>query len=152
ELIAREMAAQGWEVTASVGAATFLRPPADVDVMIHRADALMYAVKRRGKNRFEHEEIADARGSAPASAGHERMPSGRRGRAWAGGGTTGGEQPPTVRDLAGGGVGLPAPSLFPPQALVMIEPPPGEPGKALLARVVRCAPAEGGWMHGCVLY
>lgn len=39
-----------WPLTLSVGAVTFNRPPASVDDMLRRADTLMYAVKRQGKN------------------------------------------------------------------------------------------------------
>jgi diguanylate cyclase (GGDEF)-like protein len=156
DLIGREMAAQGWGVTASVGVATFLRPPVDVDVMLHRTDALMYVVKRRGKNRFEHEEVAAERGADGGLGAHRRaeprLPCGRPARVWSEELSNCGEEPATVRDISTGGVGLHSRSRFPPPALVMVEPPPGCAGKALLARVVRCVPEDGGWFHGCVLY
>ncbi len=44
------LAAGGWNVTFSIGVATFLRPPASVDEMILRADELMYRAKRSGKD------------------------------------------------------------------------------------------------------
>jgi diguanylate cyclase (GGDEF)-like protein len=44
------LAAGGWEVTFSIGVATFLRPPSSVDEMILRADELMYRAKRSGKD------------------------------------------------------------------------------------------------------
>lgn len=43
------MVANGWNVGFSIGAATFLTPPASVDEMMARADALMYAAKREAK-------------------------------------------------------------------------------------------------------
>jgi len=49
------MAGYGWIVTFSIGAATFLAPPASVDDMLVHADQLMYEAKRSGKDaaRFE---------------------------------------------------------------------------------------------------
>ncbi|HQR30704.1 MAG TPA: GGDEF domain-containing protein, partial [Anaeromyxobacteraceae bacterium] len=44
------LAAGGWNVTFSIGVATFIRPPASVDEMILRADELMYRAKRSGKD------------------------------------------------------------------------------------------------------
>lgn len=43
------MARNGWAVTFSIGAATFLTPAASVDEMMARADELMYAAKRARK-------------------------------------------------------------------------------------------------------
>jgi diguanylate cyclase (GGDEF)-like protein len=50
------MREHGWPVTFSLGVATFLRPPANVEDMVRRADELMYAVKTHGKNRL-HQEV-----------------------------------------------------------------------------------------------
>jgi diguanylate cyclase (GGDEF)-like protein len=47
----------GWKVGFSIGAATFATPPASVDEMIGRADGLMYATKRAGKNGLTHEVV-----------------------------------------------------------------------------------------------
>jgi len=44
------MAGNGWEVTFSIGCATYLSPPRSVDEMMVRADQLMYEAKRAGKN------------------------------------------------------------------------------------------------------
>ncbi len=60
ERLEREMARQGWPVTLSIGAVTFLRPPPDVDLMIHKADALMYSAKRKGRARIEYAVVHDA--------------------------------------------------------------------------------------------
>ena len=43
----------GWPVSFSMGAITFLEPPS-VESMIHRADEMMYDVKRNGKAAFQH--------------------------------------------------------------------------------------------------
>jgi diguanylate cyclase (GGDEF)-like protein len=42
------MASRGWNVTFSIGVATFPEPPADALEMIRTADALMYEAKRAG--------------------------------------------------------------------------------------------------------
>jgi diguanylate cyclase (GGDEF)-like protein len=49
ELLAA-MQRHGWPVTFSVGVATFVHPPADVNTLVRQADDLMYQVKRQGKN------------------------------------------------------------------------------------------------------
>jgi diguanylate cyclase (GGDEF)-like protein len=43
-----EMKSRGWPVTFSIGVATFISPPASVDVLIQAADRLMYQVKEQG--------------------------------------------------------------------------------------------------------
>jgi diguanylate cyclase (GGDEF)-like protein len=50
--LAAAMAGSGWPVTASVGAATFHAPPADVNAALSIADELMYGAKRGGRNRI----------------------------------------------------------------------------------------------------
>jgi diguanylate cyclase (GGDEF)-like protein len=49
------MRENGWEVTFSIGAVTYLHPPSTVDQMVKRADSLMYAAKREGKNLIRQE-------------------------------------------------------------------------------------------------
>ncbi len=44
----------GWPVTFSIGVATWDEPPASFDEMLRRADELMYAAKRQGKNAVRH--------------------------------------------------------------------------------------------------
>lgn len=44
------MQQHGWPMTFSLGVATFLPPPDDVDALMRQADDLMYQVKRQGKN------------------------------------------------------------------------------------------------------
>ena len=43
-----------WPVTYSIGAVTYTAPPESIDELIHRADELMYSVKRSGKDRLLH--------------------------------------------------------------------------------------------------
>lgn len=55
------MEQNGWPVTFSIGAATFLHPPDSVDEMIHAADKLMYAVKSAGKNGVKYQTNRERR-------------------------------------------------------------------------------------------
>jgi len=48
--IGRAMAARSWPVTCSIGGVTFREPPNGAEELLARADALMYEVKRGGKN------------------------------------------------------------------------------------------------------
>ena len=45
-----EMKAHSWQVTFSIGAATFLDPPDSLDLIIRMADETMYAIKAHGKD------------------------------------------------------------------------------------------------------
>jgi diguanylate cyclase (GGDEF)-like protein len=45
-----QMKAHGWQMTFSIGAATFLDPPGSLDVIIRVADETMYAIKAHGKD------------------------------------------------------------------------------------------------------
>jgi PleD family two-component response regulator len=58
------MAENGWSVTFSIGAATFLSPPRSVDEMMLRADQLMYEAKRAGKNAVRLDVLPGAAGAA----------------------------------------------------------------------------------------
>ena len=51
------MKAHAWKVTFSIGAMTYLRLPTSVDELIGRADALMYEVKRNGKDGIKHQVL-----------------------------------------------------------------------------------------------
>ena len=51
----------GWPVTFSIGAVTWLSPPSTTDEMIRHADRLMYHVKGTGKNEIRHEQYGGAR-------------------------------------------------------------------------------------------
>ena len=44
-----------FDVSFSIGAATFIKLPDSVDKMLERADSLMYQVKKNGKNSIKHE-------------------------------------------------------------------------------------------------
>lgn len=55
-----QMDAKRWNVTFSIGAVTYLNPPATVDEMVRRADKLMYDVKHGGKNRLLHTEVKES--------------------------------------------------------------------------------------------
>ena len=156
-LLGEEMSGQGWPVTASIGAATFVRPPLDVDLMIHQVDALMYAVKRRGKNHFDHVAVSEAEAAGAGAGGAERrtaerLPCDRPVQVWSEELGGSGEEPATLRDISAGGVGLATQHQFESGSLVMIEPVGGASGRPMLARVVRSAPDGAGWFHGCVLY
>lgn len=48
------MSERGWPVTVSIGVVTYTRPPENIEAMIGRADALMYEVKREGKDAATH--------------------------------------------------------------------------------------------------
>lgn len=48
-----------WPVTFSIGAVTFIKPPASVEEMIERADNLMYFAKQNGKNMVKHEPFGE---------------------------------------------------------------------------------------------
>lgn len=54
-LIAMEK--NGWPVTFSIGAVTWLSPPSTTDEMIRQTDLLMYSVKGGGKNEIRHEQF-----------------------------------------------------------------------------------------------
>jgi len=47
----------GYTVSFSAGAVTFAKPPNSSDLMIERADQLMYSVKQRGKGLVVHETV-----------------------------------------------------------------------------------------------
>ena len=55
ELLLWIMKQNGWPVTFSIGAVTFLVPPSSVEGMLQRADHFMYDVKANGKNTLRHE-------------------------------------------------------------------------------------------------
>lgn len=46
-----------WRITFSIGAVTYINPPASVDAMLMEADARMYVVKQGGKNNISHATI-----------------------------------------------------------------------------------------------
>ncbi len=46
-----------WDVTFSMGLITYKKPPAGVDELISEADKVMYAAKKRGKNRIVQKKV-----------------------------------------------------------------------------------------------
>ena len=154
--IAAEMARAGRSVTVSVGAVTFLAPVWDVDRMVQQVDQLMYAAKRRGKNRVEHTTVRDAtdlrngdqmRLERRATA---RTVCRRSARVRQEGDDSGEEVPAAVHDLSADGIGLRMERRFAEGSLLIVEPFANQ-GKTLLARVVRTIAEHGGWLHGCEL-
>lgn len=57
KLLLLEMKKNRWPVTFSFGVVTFLTPPDTPDEMITRADRLMYAAKKAGKNLIRYEVV-----------------------------------------------------------------------------------------------
>src|SRR5262245_3105760 len=143
------MKEKGWPVGLSVGAVTFPRPGEDVDRMVQRADALMYAAKRYGKGRVEHAIAGDA---------HEREAAERRAtvlsvwtaRVRAEGDTGDGGEFATVRDITADGLGLFVGRHYPPGAVLVIEPL-SNAARTLLGRVTGADAERGGWVHRCAL-
>jgi diguanylate cyclase (GGDEF)-like protein len=45
---------ENWAVSFSIGVVTYIRPPATVDEMLVKADHMMYAAKREGKNKVRY--------------------------------------------------------------------------------------------------
>jgi len=54
-----EMEKNKWQVTFSIGLATFLKPPRTVEEIIAKADSLMYSAKTGGKNMIKKEVLAN---------------------------------------------------------------------------------------------
>ncbi|MGZ6206845.1 MAG: GGDEF domain-containing protein [Syntrophales bacterium] len=55
KMLLEVMEENGWPVTVSIGAVTYLNAPTAADEVIKSADNLMYAVKSSGKNSLKHE-------------------------------------------------------------------------------------------------
>ncbi len=58
---------EGWAVSFSIGAATFVVPPRSVDDMLRRADQLMYDAKRSGKDGVRLEIVGEEPSGAAAA-------------------------------------------------------------------------------------
>src|SRR6185312_6517349 len=54
-MLERAMQQNGWRITFSIGAVTFLVQPVSVQEMIAGADQVMFSVKNNGKNRLQQE-------------------------------------------------------------------------------------------------
>ncbi len=53
------MQKNGWPVTLSIGAVTFVSPPSTVDEMLKKADNLLYSAKNDGKNKIKYEVFGE---------------------------------------------------------------------------------------------
>lgn len=56
-LLCETMEKNSWGVTFSIGVVTYYDHPAQLDEVIHRADEVMYMVKKQGKNNFHLEVV-----------------------------------------------------------------------------------------------
>ena len=54
----------GSRLTVSIGSVSFAKPPADVEMLVHEADTVMYAVKAAGKNALRCIEATSVAGQA----------------------------------------------------------------------------------------
>ncbi len=54
-MLLASMRTEGWSVTFSIGAITFINPPNSVNEMLDKVDNVMYGAKRNGKNLLLHE-------------------------------------------------------------------------------------------------
>jgi diguanylate cyclase (GGDEF)-like protein len=159
-VIAQTMSGAGRQLTASIGAVTFVEPLWDVDLMIQQVDALMYAAKRRGKDRVEHATVnnvndlqndgrpnLERRATARTLCSHPA-----RVRRDGGGGSEDNvcERLATVHDLSTEGVSVRLGAFFAEGSVLIIEPL-SHHAKTLLARVVRVVPESDSWLHGCEL-
>jgi diguanylate cyclase (GGDEF)-like protein len=155
ELLLREMAARGWPITFSIGVATFLRPPQDVNIMLRHVDALLYAVKRSGKDGIRLETVHSERPDSAHLTLERRStvrvlcncptrvrPEGDPGQETVFA---------MIKNLSAAGIGALLESPLPVGTLLSIEPMCNPQAKTLLARVVRTDPDPKGWFHGCEL-
>jgi diguanylate cyclase (GGDEF)-like protein len=60
EALLAEMQRGGWPVTFSIGAVTYRAVPSSAGALLHRVDALQYAVKRGGKDGIRFETVGAA--------------------------------------------------------------------------------------------
>lgn len=67
DLLLQTMIDKNWPVTCSMGVVTFPMAPESVDRIIQRADALLYAAKRGGKNQIRYETVGTGNGGGAAS-------------------------------------------------------------------------------------
>jgi diguanylate cyclase (GGDEF)-like protein len=157
QLLTDELSRRGWPVKVSLGAATFLRPSRDIDVMVRHIDLLMYAAKKKGRGRVEHEIVPVCEGPAPATeTGAERRATARvlcnqLARVSVEGEGSVADEFAAVRDISTGGVRLRLDRPLPQQTLISVEPLYACGARTLLARVVWSVPEGHWWMHGCVL-
>ncbi len=156
-VLAYEMARSGRPITVSIGAVTFLKPLWDVDLMVQQVDWLMYAAKRRGKNRVEHTTVhnvhdlqagqpprVERRVTARALCNHAARVR-REGDAAE-------ELFASIHDLSPDGVSLRLSRRFAEDTVLIVEPLAYQ-ATTLLAHVVRVKEEEeeGSWLHGCAI-
>lgn len=53
------MQKEGWPITFSIGAVSYVKAPESIDEMLKRADSLMYSVKKNSKNTIRHDRVGD---------------------------------------------------------------------------------------------
>jgi diguanylate cyclase (GGDEF)-like protein len=146
---------RNWPVTFSIGAATFTRPPGDVDVMIRIVDALMYAVKKNGKNWIRHEVIEDA-SSLVSEQKLERRASVRplvrpMARISVEGLQQADEQFGKVQEITASDVRLQLDCQLKTDMLLTIEPLCAPRVRTLLAKVMDTSQEGDSWVYGCEL-
>jgi diguanylate cyclase (GGDEF)-like protein len=156
ETLLSEVSQGGWPISCSIGAATFLRKPRNVDDMIQRVDALMYKVKRQGKAQLRHVTVWGDTEAVETWPKFERRASvrllcHRPARVVGPDGPSRQEWIVTVRDISEYGVALWADCRLPEGTPLTIEALGSGEVKTLLGQVVRVAPDERGWLHGCEL-
>lgn len=147
------MKERNWPVTFSIGAATFVKPPRDVDVMVRLVDSLMYAVKKNGKNWIRHEVIEDAE-AAPTEQKTERRASVRplvRPMARVSVEHETDEQFAKVQDITLSDVRLQLEKQLNKDTLLTIEPLCAPRVRTLLAKVTDASRDGDSWVHGCEL-
>jgi len=150
------MQERGWPVTFSIGAATFIKPPQDVDVMVRFVDQLMYAVKKNGKNWIRHEVIEDPESLALDHNKLERRASVRplvrpMARISVEGLQKSDEQFGKVQDITARDVRVQLESQLKPDTLLTIEPLCAPRVRTLLAKVTEASRDGDGWVYGCEL-
>jgi diguanylate cyclase (GGDEF)-like protein len=153
EALSQEMTTDRWKVTFSLGAATFVEPPADVDTVVHTVDALMYEAKHGGKNRVRHDVVRRGREHPGKGSASER----RAGVRFLCGASAHvailrdlNDEPSfaVIRDLSKEGIGLYLTGEVARGTLLTVEPLQPSRVKTLLVRIVHCRFEPGGWFHG----
>lgn len=153
EALVRQAAEDGWPITYSIGAATFLQAPHDVDAMVQHVDKLMYRVKRGGKNQLLHEIVVGPpdREEKVERRAAVRLLCDRMARVSPAAGAGDAEELARVRDISMTGIALHLDRPLREQTLLTVELLSSHPARTLLARVVRSARQADGWLHGCLL-
>jgi hypothetical protein len=143
-----------WPVTFSIGAATFLKPPRDVDVMVRYVDGLMYSVKKNGKNWIRHEVLDDGDSLAQQQRIERRAsvrPLVRPMARISVEGAQADERFGKVQDITARDVRLQLDCQLQEDMLLTIEPLCAPRVRTLLAKVTETSREEDGWVHGCEL-